>query len=261
MTLRMKHRILTTALASLLLIGTASPAMAKGPQASLKTKNTATIVAGDAAWVAINWQGKSGELTNFKVVAEAPAGVEVTYPDNTPGFTGLMNGHVLSDKEMDFTALNVSVPYSRTSKFKMKLLVSYTVDGTDVADSFDVTVPVATYTANQDLAQMTDSASSIPGSESTWVEVDFTGLAPTVDAFDLVVSDSAGLNVSYPEPKSSTSLRHDAVLEDNETDFAAFRVDTAGVTPGIYTLGLTVTYTKAGVTKTRTGTVTFNVTE
>ena len=195
----MKHRIITTAIVTLLVIGTASPAIAKGPEANLKTKNTATIVAGDTSWVAINWQGKGGDITNFKVVAEAPSGVEVTYPENTPGFTGLMNGHVLSEKEMDFTALQVSVPYSQTKKFKIKLLVSYDADGTTVEDDFDVTVPVAVYQADQDVAQVTDSAGSIPSGESAWMEIDFTGLAPMVEGFDVVVSDPAGLTVSYPQ--------------------------------------------------------------
>ena len=257
--MNMKQRILTAALTSLLLIGTASPAVAKGPEANLKTKDTATIIAGDSAWVALNWEGKGGEVTDFRLTAEAPAGVEVTYPENTPGFTGLMNGHVLSEKELDFTALKVSVPYSQTKKFKIKLLVSYTADGQAIEDNFDVTVKVAEYQANQDIAQVTDSADPIPAGESMWVKVDFTGLAPTIDDFQLVVSDSAGLSVSYPEPRSSTSLRHDSFLEDNETDFAAFRVDAIGVVPGTYNLGLTVSYTKAGFTKNLTGTFTIVV--
>ncbi len=244
----------------MLVIGTASPAIAKGPEASLKTKKVATIVAGDTAWVAINWQGKGGDVADFKVVAEAPAGVEVTYPENTPGFTGLMNGHVLAEKEMDFTALNVSVPYSQTKNFKIKLLVSYTADGTQIEDNFDVTVPVARYNADQDVTQVTESLGSIASGESAWMEVDFTGLAPLVDGFDVIVSDPAGLTVAYPAAKSSTSLNFNSVLEDTETDFAAFLVDTTGVAPGIYTLGLTVSYTMAGSTKTLPGTVTVDVT-
>lgn len=256
----MKHRILTAALASLLLIGTASPALAKGPEASLKTKKTATIVAGDSAWVAINWQGKGGEVTNFKVAATAPSGVEVAYPENTPGFTGLMNGHVLSEKEMDFSALKVTVPYSQTKKFKIQLSVSYNADGAQIEDTFDVTVPVATYTAPQDLALVTDSLGSIPVDYSDWMEVSYTGLAPMVEAFDVVVSDPAGLTVSYPSAGSSTSLSFNNTLEDNETDFAAFMVDTTGAAPGTYTLGLKVSYTMAGTPKTLDGTVVLTVT-
>jgi len=256
----MNHRILTAALASLLLIGTASPAIAKGPEASLKTKNTATIVAGDSAWVAINWQGKGGDVTNFKVVAETPSGVEVTYPENTPGFTGLMNGHVLSEKEMDFSALRLTVPYSQAKKFKVKLLVSYTVDGTLVEDSFAVTVPVVSYNADQDLAQVTDSIGSMASGESDWFDVLFTGLAPVMNNFDVVVSDPAGLTVSYPQAHSSTSLYFNNILEDNETDFAAIHVDTRGAAPGTYNLGLQVSYTMAGQAKTFDGTLALTVT-
>ncbi len=256
----MKHRIITAALASLLVIGTASPAIAKGPEADLKTKKTATIVAGDTSWVAINWQGNGGDVTNFKVVAEAPSGVEVTYPDNTPGYTGLMNGHVLSEKEMDFTALQVSVPYSQTKKFKITLLVSYDVEGTTVENEFDLTVPVAEYKADQDLAQVTDSIGSMASGEAVWFDVLFTGLAPVMDNFDVVVSDAAGLTVTYPQAHSSTSLYFNNVLEDNETDFAAIHVDTRGAAPGTYNLGLKVSYTMAGQAKTFDGTLALTVT-
>jgi hypothetical protein len=256
----MKHRIITTAIAALLVIGTASPAIAKGPEADLKTKKTATIVAGDTSWVAINWEGKGGDVTNFKVVAEAPNGVEVTYPENTPGFTGLMNGHVLSEKEMDFTALQISVPYTQTKKFKITLFVSYEADGQTVEDDFDLTVPVAEYQADEDVAQMTDSVGSIVTGESAWMEVDFTGLAPMVEGFDVVVSDPAGLTVSYPQAHASTSLYFNNVLEDNETDFAAIHVDTTGAAPGTYNLGLKVSYTMAGQSKTFDGTLTLTVT-
>ena len=256
----MKHRILTAVLATLLVIATASPALAADGEVKLKTKKTATIVAGDSAWVAINWEAKGGELSNFKVVAESPSGIEVTYPENTPGFTGLMNGHVLSEKELDFTALKLSVPYSQTKKFKIKLLVSYTADGEQVEDDFDVTVPVAKYRARQDVAQVTESLGSIASGEAAWVEVDFAGLAPMVQSFDLVVADPAGLTVTYPEPKSSTSLYHDNVLEDKETDFAAFFLDTSNVDPGTYTLIVKVSYKMAGETKTLDGKLALTVT-
>ncbi|MGZ5383581.1 MAG: hypothetical protein ACXW1Y_02275 [Acidimicrobiia bacterium] len=255
----MKHRTLTAAIAIFLVIGTASPALAAQGEVKLRTKSTATIVAGDSAWVAINWQGK-GELTDFQVVAEAPSGVEVTYPENTPGFTGLMNGHVLSDKEMDFTALRLSVPYSQTKSFEIKLRVSYASDGRAVQDDFDVTIPVVTYQAKQDIALVTDSLGSIASGESAWTQVDFTGLAPMVEEFDVVVTDPAGLAVSYPSARTSTSLNFNNVLEDSETDFAAIHVDTTGVAPGTYKLGLKVSYTMGGRTKTVDGNLALTVT-
>jgi hypothetical protein len=218
------------------------------------------MVAGDTSWLAISWQGKGGDITNFKVVAEPPSGVEVTYPENTPGFTGLMNGHVLSEKEMDFTALQLFVPYTQTKKFKIKLFVSYDVDGTLIEDAFDVTVPVVSYNADQDLAQVTDSIGSMASGESDWFDVLFTGLAPVMNNFDVVVSDPAGLTVSYPQAHSSTSLYFNNVLEDNETDFAAIHVDTQGAAPGTYNLGLKVSYTMAGQTKTFDGTLALTVT-
>jgi len=172
----------------------------------------------------------------------------------------LMNGHVLSEKEMDFTALKLSVPYTQTKKFKLSLSVGYSVDGVPEQESFDVTVPVTTYQADRDLAQVTDSLSSIAGGDSAWVAVSFTGLAPKVEGFDLVVADPAGMLVSYPEPGSSTSLFHDSTLEDNETDYAAFRLDTAGVAQGTYSIALKISYIMAGAMKTLDGTVSVQVT-
>lgn len=245
----------------MMVMGVASPAAAKSPEAGLKTKKAATIVAGDSAWLAINWQGKAGEITDFRVTAEAPAGIDVTYPENTPGFTGLMNGHVLSEKEIDFTALKVTVPYEQTRKFKIKLTATYQSDGTPVEDTFEVTVPVAVYQADQDLVQVTESAGPIPAGESGWVGVDYSGMAPMVEDFQMVVADPAGLTVAYPKANSTTSLSFDNVLEDHETDYAALLVDTAGVAPGTYTLSLRVTYLMAGQVKTSDGTLTLTVTD
>jgi hypothetical protein len=218
------------------------------------------MVAGDSAWLAINWQGQSGEVTDFRVTAEAPAGIDVTYPENTPGFTGLMNGHALSEKEIDFTALKVSVPYEQTKKFKIKLTATYQSEGKAVEDEFEVTVPVAVYAADQDLVQVTEAAGPIPVGESSWVEVDYSGLAPMVERFEMVVSDPAGLVVFYPFEKPSTSLYFNNVLEDHETDYAALLIDTTGAAPGTYTLGLQVTYEMAGQSKMLDGTLTLTVT-
>jgi hypothetical protein len=243
----------------ILVMGLASPAAAKVPEAKLKTKKTATVVAGDSAWLAINWQGQSGEITNFRVTADAPAGIEVTYPENTPGFTGLMNGHALSEKEIDFSALKVSVPYEQTEKFEITLTATYQSDGETVENEYEVTVPVAVYAADQDLIQVTETAGSIAAGESGWVEVDYSGLAPMVERFEMTVSDPDGLTVSYPLDGSSTSLYFNDILEDHETDYAAVLVDTTGAAPGTYTLSLRVTYVMAGHTKTLEGILTLTV--
>lgn len=244
----------------MMVIGVASPAVAKSPEADLKTKKAATIVAGDSAWLAINWKGNSGEITNFQVTAEAPAGIEVAYPDNTPGFTGLMNGHVLSEKELDYTALRVSVPYGQTEDFEIVLTASYMSDGIAVKDTFNVKVPVAVYEADQDIVQVTGSAGSIPAGDADWAEVDFSGLAPMAEGFQMVVTDSDGLTIEYPTDEPFTSLYFDSALEDGETDFAAFWVDTTDAAAGTYTLSLEVTYRMAGQTKTVNGTLSLDVT-
>jgi hypothetical protein len=80
------------------------------------------------------------------------------------------------------------------------------------------------------------------------------------EGFDLVVADPAGLTVSYPSAGTSASLYFNDVLEDGETDFVAIHVDTTGVAPGTYSLGVKVSYTMAGRTKSFDGTLALTVT-
>ena len=87
---------------------------------------------------------------------------------------------------------------------------------------------------------------AVPAGEGGWVEVRYTGMAPSVDRFSVVVSDTDGLAITYPQYGTATSLHHDAVLEDRETDVVRFYVDTSDVAPGTYGLTLEATYAKGG---------------
>ncbi len=95
----------------------------------LLAKETATVVAGDTVWLALNWTAKDGPVSNVSVVlAEQPEhGVEVSHPTNSATWTGLMDGHVLDLGEIDYTALQVFVPDTfEKNEAKLVLAVSYT---------------------------------------------------------------------------------------------------------------------------------------
>jgi hypothetical protein len=226
----------------------------------LTNYETAAIVAGDSAWIALNWVGAGGDAKNFQLVVKKPdAGVEVRYPDNTGTYTSLWADDTLSDGEYDFTAVHVTVPYGAGGDIKLLFTLTYDHNGKPKTRSFNVRVPVIEYTGGEDLQQVTTSLGEVTVGESAWVGVSYAGLAPRLDDFKLTVTDAAGLPIVYPANGSSTSLHHNARLEDGETDIARFRVDAFDVDPGTYTIQILAAYRKDTTSATLTGTVTLVV--
>lgn len=251
--------ILTTAL----LFASATPAAADDghDEVRLLTHETATVTAGDTAWLAVNWTAEKGSVSDFAMVLreEPKYGVEVSYPENTGTWTGLMNGHVLDEGEIDFTAIQVAVPASFDKKHvELEFDVTFTnVNGEEEDKKFKVKVPVVQYTDGDHLVQHESSIEVAPGS-STWVDVDFTGLAPVVENLSMTVSGD--LPIIYPAYGISTSLHGDSRLDDGETDTARFRVDPGDAAPASYEMTTEITYTVAGETFTRPGMVKIAVT-
>ncbi|MGZ5383583.1 MAG: hypothetical protein ACXW1Y_02265 [Acidimicrobiia bacterium] len=252
-------------LAALLIVSTASPAAA-GPKpdvdkdVELTNYETAAIVAGDSAWIALNWVGGGGDAQNFQLVVKKPdAGVEVRYPDNTGTYTSLWADSTLSDGEYDFTAIRVTVPYDAGRDIKLLFTLSYDHAGGQKNRSFNVRVPVVEYAGGEDLKQVTESLGEVALGESAWVGVSYAGVAPRLDDFQLTVTDAGGLSIVYPADGSATSLHHNARLEDGETDVARFRVDAYGVGPGTYTIQIQAKYRKDATTATLAGSVTLVV--
>ncbi len=212
-------------------------------EVELSTYETAAIVAGDRAWIALNWRGGGGDVTDFRlVVKKADAGVEVAYPASTATYTSLWGDDTLSDGELDFTAIRLTVPYEIKKDLKLNLGLSYQRNGKPAGRDFLVRVPVIAYQGGQDLQQLTQTLGRVTTGGSTWVGVSYAGMAPRLDGFQLEVTDSAGLAVFYPGDGSASSLYHDARLEDGETDVARFLIDTEGVAAGTYTLQVRATY-------------------
>lgn len=260
----MRTRIILV-LATALLVVTALPAAAAPKpkvdrDVELTNYETAAIVAGDSAWIALNWHGGTGDAENFRLVVKKPdPGVEIRYPANTGTYTSLWADDTLSDGEYDFTAIHVTVPYAAGGDIKLLFTLSYEVNGKPKTNSFNVRVPVVDYTGDEDLQQVTASLGQVAIGDSAWVGVSYAGLAPRLDDFELTITDAAGLPVVYPGDRSSTSLHHDARLEDGETDVARFRVDAYDIPTGSYTIGILASYRKDATVAELIGTVTLEI--
>ncbi len=254
-------------LAALLVVSTATPAVAAPkPQVDkdveLTNYETAAIVAGDSAWIALTWHGGGGDAEDFRLQVKKPdSGVEVRYPDNTGTYTSLWADDTLSDGEYDFTAVHVTVPYAAGSDIKLLSTLTYEHDGKPKTRSFNVRVPVVEYAGGRDLQQMTDSLGESTVGDSAWVGVSFAGLAPRLDDFQPTVTDPGGLPIVYPGDGSATSLHHDARLEDGETDIARFRIDAHDTPAGTYTISIMATYRKDSATAELVSTVDLTVIE
>ncbi len=244
---------------SLLAVVTAtlSPAAsAKAKEVDLLTGKTAAVMAGSDSWVVLNWTSDE-DISDFRVVVDDPGDVTVSYPTNLGTWTGLAGGHFLDTDEVDFSALKVSVPADYTNKdASIKVEVSYQFEGKTQSGTFKFKVPVVQFEGGVAVSQTSDSA-TVAGAD--WVSVSYAGLAPSSNGFDLTVTDPAGLTIIYPRYDSSTSLYNDATLSAGESDSADFYVDASSADPGVYPVGIQVTYDAGQGLETLAGTVNITV--
>ncbi len=179
----------------------------------------------------------------------------MTYPANTVDHTSLWDNDSLLHGEIDYTAFYLDVPEStQGNEAKVRINVETTVDGKSTKDKFDVRVPIVAHTG-ADLEQVTNHIGSMAVGETRWVEVAFTGMAPSTRNLATVVS-APGLAIIYPADGASTSLHHDAELGYGETDVVRFFVDAGAADPGMYEVGLDTSYDGGSVA----GVVTLEVT-
>jgi hypothetical protein len=266
----MKLRIVLL-LVPAMILATAWPAAAaqKDVNIDLRSPKTAAVTAGTTAWVALDWLAKGGDADNFQVTVLATGGVDVWYPYKTSNeaewqgpetFTSLWGDKMLSESELDFTAVRLQVPADAPNFVDLELTVKYTSNGAEKTDLFKAKVPIVQY-EGQDLEQLSDVQELAAGTTETvasqWVEVSYAGFAPILEDFSVSVTDTAGLEIAYPLDGSSTSLSHNSMLEAGETDYVAFKL--IEPPPGTYVLAIEATYTKGGTPYSLAGSLTVNI--
>jgi hypothetical protein len=245
----MKKRLIAV-LSLSMVIATAAPAFAAGKPAKVdaQTKQTAAVTAGDSTWIAIDWLAMNADAENFQVtVVKIDDGVEFSYPDNpdyTGEYTSLWGDDLLSENEIDFTAIKVSVPYDARSHLNMQVMATYESNGSTQEKRVEILVPIVEHTGD-DLQQVTSGADAKQDG-GTWVNVFYAGSAPLLEDFSVTVTDPVAFTIIYPGDGTSTSLRHNDTLEDGETDDVAFRVVADQLDQGTYTLQIEATYSKGG---------------
>lgn len=263
-------KTLTVLLAATLLVSLATPALAAEAQVEprmikttvdLKTTKTAAVVEGDTAWVQLSWTATNADATDFRIIASTRTpGVTISYPTNTGTYASLMDDDTLSDGEIDFTSLQVSVPYG-SKDVTLTVAATWTVNRLKQSMRYKVRVPVAMFTGD-DLAQVTTSAGSVSAGAPAWLGVEWTGIAPILENVKMTVNGPAGAIISYPtNTETYTSLHYNDTLVAGETDVARFLVDASGMKPGKYTIDVGLSYTKGTGTNLIKGTVVFDVTE
>lgn len=226
----------------------ASPADAQQRRSpELQTKETAAVVAGATSWVALNWLGID-DAKDFRVRVENANGsneAKWAYPENTSQYTSLSRDAELQAGELDYTALQVTVPYEQRSSFTLNLRVTWNDGRDNRSEAFRVVIPVASFDG-EDLKQVTEQVTVASGSD-TWVEVKYTGGAPRLENFEVridMTDEELDGAVVYPGEDDHTSLHHDDILLAGETDVARFLVLSPDGPAGTVEVPLEVTYTK-----------------
>lgn len=230
-------------LISALLLGAALPAAAaRKDGVHLLTRTTAAVTAGSSSWIALNWSAAGGEATEFRVTSKGTRGIEVSYPENTHDHTSLYYNNTLSDAELDYTALKLTVPADfKGRRVNLKLEVSYVWDGKRRTTNARVRVPIAHYDGSP-LAALTDHVGVVEAGDSRWVSLEYTAPGPSVRDVKVEVDGSDLGGVIYQGYGDWAGLHNDSTLEGGETDVARFRLDTSGMEPGEHTFVAYVSY-------------------
>jgi hypothetical protein len=228
------------------LIGALSPPANAAAKPELLTQDAAAIIAGTSSWLALAWQAFD-DLSDFQVVVTDAGDATIRYPENTADHASPHQSADLMAGEIDFTAVEVTVPHDFGKReIKLKLEASWDEDGKRKTSKFDVKVPVAHYTGAY-VEQITKEA-TVPAGAQTWVEVAYTSLGVRLDEFTVTVVDDGGLSVIYPGLGESTSLDSNASLDAGETDVVRFAVDPSGAAPGTYQLSLDTRFARGATT-------------
>ena len=151
----------------------------------------------------------------------------IAYPTNTDTYTSLMDNDTLSTGEIDFTSLQISVPYG-SKEVKLDVVATWTENGGTQSKKYKVKIPVAKLKGD-DIALSTDDVGSVPvgtaselneasvDGKGSWLGVEWTGIAPTIDNVQMTVTGPEDLIITYsggaPSQASATTTRLSTVRQ------------------------------------------------
>ncbi len=233
----------------------ASPALADGDSHGrsarpvLLNSRLPAVVAGSSSWLNIAWVA-DGDIGDFRVVVEKPKGFEIAYSQTTRDHAGPMDGYAMSDKAVDFTAINLIVDDDyRKRDIKLKLVMTWTAEGKSMRRKASVKVPVIQHEGD-DWEQIDTGGVLNKSSDSGWFDLRLAGLAPQSNNVRMVLSDDAGTSLYLPQG-TWTGPHHDELLEAGETDTLRFWIDPDAVDKGEYNLRFTISWESRGEKKAK----------
>ncbi len=101
------------------------------------SNNVAAVQPGESQWVAINWTSLNADARELKVTAVGSDGVNVSYPTHpVDGYSSGYMDDTLSQSEVDYTALKLSVADDAVAPQSLVVTVSYVSDTGQQSESF-----------------------------------------------------------------------------------------------------------------------------
>jgi hypothetical protein len=243
-------------LAAVLGGGAVAVAASGSSDVTLTTSTLPTLHPGQTAWVSTLWTGASVDATSFLLRATGPTGITISYPANTGIYSSLYKQSTLLAGDTDYAAFKVAVGASVIGNQTITLSVAYALASSrsqgesqggsgrssPVVKNLTVTLPVVAATGPA-AELLTKTVGPIKSGAAQYVQISYKGVKPGLTGVAVTVTTKpAGLTVTYPGDRTSSSLSQDATLDVDETDSAAVRLDTGTLAPGSYPLGVDFAY-------------------
>ncbi len=94
---------------------------------------------GTSEWIAINWTSLNAEARELKVTATGSEGVAVSYPTfPVDGYSSGYMDDTLSQSEVDYTALKITVAEDAPAPLFLRVTVSYVSDTGEHSETIDM---------------------------------------------------------------------------------------------------------------------------
>lgn len=227
---------------------------------ALLTPATAPVQTGKQAWIVLNWAATGGDAWDFRLTATGSNGVSVGYPENTVDHSSLMENDRLSNGELDYTALYVTVPASMVGAADLLLTVSYQTAAGSGSQTISIDLPTVGV-EGAGLAHTSDDLGTMDQDTTKWVDFWYTGIAPVVGDVQMTVVNAEDFGVTYPQEGTYSSLYYQSQLAGGESDVARVRLDATGVKPGTYVIEVRTQFVAGGETIVIEGKATIVVAE